>query len=186
MKSLVIDKDAFSQGQVLSKIWLCEELEKVNLFTNSKIWVLGGWHGVLSFLLLSRGIVDIKEIRSFDVDPVCEPIADVINNTWVTDNWRFKAITHDCNELDYADKPNIVINTSTEHFTSTKWFDSIPKGTLVCLQGNNLNHDDHFSQVEDFSEFLKLYKFSNIMFQGEKDFSYPDFKFTRYMIIGIK
>lgn len=186
MKSVIIDKDAFSQGQILSKIWLCEELEKVNLFSNPKVWVLGGWQGLASFLLLSRGSINIKEIRSFDMDPTCESIADVINNTWVTDNWKFKAHTHDCNTLNYFNPPNIVVNTSTEHFDSTAWFDIIPSGTLVCIQGNNLNHDDHFSQVESFSEFLKSYKFSNIMYQGEKDFVYTEFKFTRYMIIGIK
>jgi hypothetical protein len=182
----MIDKDAFSQGQVESKLWLCEQLERINWNHNPTIWILGGWQGVLSFLLFSRNQLNIKQIRSYDVDPTCEPVADMINNTWVVDNWRFKAHTEDCTYLDYSSNPDIVINTSTEHFQNNKWFDNIPSGTLVCIQGNDLNHEDHFSHYKNFEQFKNSFKFQNIMYEGEKNFSYPDFKFTRYMIIGIK
>lgn len=182
----MIDKDAFSQGQVESKLWLCENLEKINWVDKPNIWVLGGWQGIMSFLLLSRRNISINQIKSFDVDPSCEPIADTINNTWVIDNWKFKAYTKDCNFLDYTTNPDIVINTSTEHFQNQKWFDDIPSGTLVCIQGNDLNHEDHFSHYKTFDHFNETFKFRNIMYQGEKDFIYPEFKFTRYMIIGIK
>ena len=65
---LSVNKDAFSSGQVGSKIWLCEELEK--LFDNiDSVWIYGGWYGITAFLLRSRGQLDIGTIRSYDVDP---------------------------------------------------------------------------------------------------------------------
>lgn len=186
MKNLIVQNDIFSHGQITSKIWLCEELEKRCWIPAPSIFVLGGWQGMLSFLLLSRNNLSIKKLRSFDVDPSCEVVADAINNNWLFDGWKFKAVTQDCNSLDYTDPVDIVINTSTEHFESLDWFDNIPAGTLVCLQGNDLDHDDHHSIFCGFDEFKNSFKFSTSLFEGTREFVYPDFSFTRYMIIGIK
>jgi hypothetical protein len=186
MERVSICYDAFSNGQIDSKLWLCEELERVNFKIYPTVWILGGWYGISAFLLLSRNKLEIKAVRSYDVDPECERIADKINNNWEIKQWKFKAFTKDCNTLDYTDAPDIVINTSTEHFDSLEWFERIPVGTLVCLQGNNMNHEDHFSIFENLSQFKKSFPLSSILFEGEKDFVYPDWKFTRYMLIGIK
>jgi hypothetical protein len=79
-----------------------------------------------------------------------------------------------------------VINTSTEHFSSNQWWTNLPEGTRVVLQGNNMNHDDHVSSVSNLDEFCYQYQLSELVYKGEKDFVYPGWKFTRYMLIGIK
>jgi hypothetical protein len=186
MEKMSLAYDAFSNGQVQSKLWLCETLEEVNHIPNPTIWILGGWYGIQGFLLLSRNNIDIKEIRSFDADPECQPIADKINNNWEIQQWKFKALTQDCNTLDYTNTPDIVINTSTEHFDSIKWFDNIPSGTLVCLQGNNMNHEDHSSECESLDDFVKSYNLTDVKYVGEKEFSYPTWSFKRFMLIGTK
>ena len=75
---MIVDKDAFSSGQIGSKIWLCEELEKLN-WSSELTYIYGGWHGITAFLLLSRGKFQVKKIRSLDLDPTCEAIAEMIN-----------------------------------------------------------------------------------------------------------
>lgn len=187
MLSLSINKDAFSHGQITSKLWLCEEVEKRYKGQPPKIWILGGWYGMTAFLLFSRAKLDIKLVRSFDKDPGCENIADTIHNNWEIDNWRFKAFTCDCNKLDYSDdNPEIVINTATEHFSSLDWWHNIPYGTFVALQSNNMDeHQDHcftFQSLEDFKQCFPM----EIFYQGEKSFKYPDLEYTRYMLIGKK
>ena len=179
-----IDKDTFSSGQVGSKIWLCEELEKTN-WSSRMTYIYGGWNGMLGFLLLSRGNFDVNAIRSLDTDPSCEPVADEINENWVYQTWKFKALTQDCNTFDpiYGD---LVINTSTEHFESKEWFDNIPNGMRVVLQGNNVPHKGSSRHLETQYDFMKEYPLSSYNFTGEKEFSYPTWSFTRYMIIGIK
>ena len=179
-----VDKDAFSSGQVGSKIWLCEELERL-LWSSRMTYIYGGWHGVLGFLLLSRGKFSVTSIRSIDVDPSCQSVADMINENWVWQQWKFKALTEDCNTFEpvYGD---LVINTSTEHFTSKQWFDNIPKGTRVVLQGNNMPHDDHYVHSETLTDFANEYPLHSTVFTGEKEFVYPTWAFKRYMIIGIK
>jgi hypothetical protein len=78
----MFNKDAFSSGQIGSKIWLCEKLEKLN-WSSDLTYIYGGWYGITAFLLLSRGKFNVSKIRSLDIDPSCEPIADMINENWV-------------------------------------------------------------------------------------------------------
>ena len=183
-QTLNVDKDAFSSGQIGSKIWLCEELER--LFDSiDHIAIYGGWYGVTAFLLNSRGNLNIGKIRSYDVDPTCESVADMINENWVIQDWKFKAITQDCNDLD-SKGADLVINTSTEHFESMDWWNNIPKGTAIAVQGNNMIHDDHHVHSNSLKEFTAQFPVSEKLYAGEKQFVYPTWRFTRYMLIGIK
>jgi hypothetical protein len=182
-KHFNIHQDAFSSGQVSSKIWLCEELERTG-WTSKETAIYGGWLAVTAFLLLSRGKFEVEKIRSYDQDPQCEPVADMINENWVWQDWKFKAFTADCNSI--YNTADLVINTSTEHFSSNQWWANLPEGTRVVLQGNNMNHDDHVSGISNLDEFCYQYQLSELVYKGEKDFVYPGWKFTRYMLVGIK
>jgi len=180
----MFNRDAFSNGQVDSKLWLCRELESLS-WTSTLTHILGGWYGVMAFLLLSRDF-PVKQIRSFDMDPTCEPIADMINENWIIKEWQFKAVTADCDQLLPGGAADLIINTSTEHFASMQWFDNIVPGTRIALQGNNLIHDDHFGNANSLTEFEQKYKIETVLYKGTRDFVYPDWSFTRFMIIGIK
>jgi len=180
-----LNSDAFSSGQIGSKIWLCEELERLGWASN-QTYICGGWYGLTAFLLLSRGNFKVNSIRSIDQDPECQAIADDINNLWVWQQWKFKAFTGDCNTMIFPDGVDIVINTSTEHFDSRAWFDSIPSGTRVVLQSNNMPHEDHCVSYNTAAEFAADYNLSTVDFVGAKDFVYPDWSFTRFMLIGTK
>ena len=180
----MINKDAFSNGQVDSKLWLCQELESIGWY--SKLTrIYGGWYGVLGFLLLSRQNFRVDRIESYDLDPTCESIADMINENWVIKEWQFKAHTGDCNQI-LPGNPDLIINTSTEHFETMDWFNNIPNGTRVILQGNNMPHNDHVVHSATIADFVAHYPLSEIMYQGELRFVYPEWNFTRYMIIGVK
>jgi hypothetical protein len=180
----MFNKDAFSNGQVDSKLWLCRELEKLD-WSSKLTHVYGGWYGVLPFLLLSREQFKVDRIHSFDADPTCEPVADMINENWVIKDWQFKAHTRDCN-LDMPGKPDLIINTSTEHFDSMKWFDNIPLGTRVILQGNNMPHEDHHVYSKTLQDFVNKYTLTSTVFEGSLRFNYPEWSFDRFMVIGIK
>jgi hypothetical protein len=180
--NMLVNKDSFSNGQIDSKLWLCEELERLG-WSSDLTYIYAGWYGITSFLLLSRGKFQVNKIRSLDLDPTCQPVADMINENWVFKEWKFKAFTQDCNNFEgqYAD---LVINTSTEHFDSMEWFSRLPKGTRVILQGNNMPHDDHFVHSATLDDFVNIYPLSSIAYQGQKEFVYPEWSFTRYMLIG--
>jgi hypothetical protein len=179
---MLVNKDAFSNGQIDSKLWLCDELERLG-WSSNLTYIYAGWYGITAFLLLSRGKFQVNRIRSLDLDPTCEAVADMINENWVFKEWKFKAFTQDCNNYEgqYGD---LVINTSTEHFDSMEWFSRLPQGTRVILQGNNMPHDDHVIYSSTLDDFVNTYPISSIVYKGEKEFVYPDWKFTRYMLIG--
>jgi hypothetical protein len=109
----------------------------------------------------------------------------MINENWVWKNWATKAVTMDCNDLVPMDV-DLVINTSTEHFESKKWFENIPVGTIVALQSNNMEHDTHISNCRGLDDFLNEYPLTEILYKGTLAFEYPDWKFERYMVIGQK
>ena len=180
----MLNKDAFSNGQIDSKLWLCQTLETYR-WSSKLTRIYGGWYGILAFLLLSRGKFKVGRIESYDVDPTCEAIADMINENWVIKEWQFKAHTNDCSQL-LPGNPDLIINTSTEHFDTMDWFNNIPNGTRVILQGNNMPHDDHCVHSATLADFVAQYPLSEITYQGSLDFTYPDWKFTRYMVIGVK
>ena len=71
MQSFPSHVDAWSSGQIGSKLWLCQELEKLPALENrpQTVWILGGWEGTLGFLMLARGKIPIEKLRSFDLDP---------------------------------------------------------------------------------------------------------------------
>ena len=182
--NFAVNKDAFSSGQIGSKIWLCQELENLG-WASDLTYIYAGWYGITAFLLLSRGKFRVGKIRSLDIDPSAQEVADMINENWVIDEWKFKAFTQDCNNYEgqYGD---LIINTSTEHFDSMEWFDRIPKGTRVILQGNNMPHDDHCVHSATLEDFAKQYSLTNTVYLGEKHFTYPNWSFTRYMVMGYK
>jgi hypothetical protein len=179
----LVHQDAFSNGQIGSKLWLCEELERMDWVSNETA-IYGGWYGITAFLLLSRGKFEVKQIRSYDIDKFAEPIADMINENWVYQSWKFKAFTEDCNAI-YTGA-DLVINTSTEHFENLQWWRNIPDGTRVVLQGNNMPHEDHVVVTSTLAEFCVQYPLTETLYAGEKEFVYPDWVFSRYMVIGIK
>jgi hypothetical protein len=186
-----LDNDAFSTGQVLSKIWLAEELEHViksqNISNPLNILIIGGWYGLLNFILQTRGTINISLVRSIDIDSTACETADIINKAWVWQDWQFKSICHDANTFQYTDAEfNLIINTSVEHITSRQWFENIPNGTVVALQSNDMPHEDHCHNHTSLDEFIKDFKLSKIYYAGEKLFKYPEWEFNRFMIIGIK
>jgi hypothetical protein len=191
-----IELDAFSDGQIDSKLWLCHELERLAadyIQEPAGIWILGGWYGLLGFLLMARQRLAITNIRSFDLSETATPIANQINKNWEIKNWGFRAFSHDANELEYLSKefgppPQIVLNTSCEHFKKLTWWDRIPQGTLVGLQSTDMHNDDHCHRVQSIGQMKDLYGygFERIAYEGEKYFSYPEWSFTRFMLIGIK
>lgn len=185
-KKLTVDEDAFSSGQIRSKLWLCQELE--NIFDQiDYVWIYGGWYATTAFLLKSRNNIEIKKIRSYDIDPACESVADMINENWLIKDWGFKAHTTDCNTLEpKIGNPDLIINTSTEHFESDAWWTNIPKGTTVALQGNNMPHEDHHTHTENLEDFVNQFPLSKLLYKGQLEFEYPTWKFTRFMTIGVK
>jgi hypothetical protein len=199
--------DAFSKGQVTSKVWLTETLQKLinpNTVLNNIVQI-GGWYGHLTHYLQNR----INYDNFYNIDPhefnsaigqeffngnaknytassaVIENIDYVVDQgykiplgTYNKDN-NFKF-----NITDYrVVQPDLIINTSCEHM-SDHWFHQIPAGKMIALQTNNLFDiaEDHFNCVENQQQLNTKYPMNKVLFQGELDITMG----KRFMKIGIK
>lgn len=188
--------DAFSLGQLKSKLWLIDNLPN-DLGT---VFICAGWYGTLASLMFEKARDKFEKIRSFDIDESCANIADTMNRSWVIDGWQFKASTLDIinmgfptthttfrsngTSLELTEMPDTIINTSCEHITDfAKWYDSIPLGKIVILQSNNFfDLPEHVNCAADKEDFDRMAPMSKTLFLGEL----PLEKYSRFMKIGIK
>ena len=175
--------DAFWAGQMKSKEWLIDELSQVlQQHTVSSrpvsIDIHGGWVGVLASMIFQSNI-PVRYIASVDIDPLCEPVATMMNKIEEQDG-RFKAITRDmCTVPVHGD---VIINTSCEHITQEQynaWLERIPYNTLVVLQSNNYDIPEHIRIASNLEEF-KSQCGVNVIWAGELKLPL----YTRWMIIG--
>jgi len=169
--------DAFWSGQLKSKEWLIVNLRAhVKKFVTIEIH--GGWVGVLASMLFQSDMPVIN-IRSIDIDPTCEPIANNMNKIEEMVG-KFRAVTADmCAIRSDAD---VVINTSCEHITQDQydlWLSGMPYNTLLVLQSNNYNIPEHVRIANDLDEF-KTQSNIDVLWAGELEL--PLYK--RFMIIG--
>ena len=194
--------DSFSKGQLFSKLWLIDEVEKLNLDLGTT-FVCAGWLGTLAALIMKNGKIKYNCFRSFDIDGDCEQAADQLNRFAVTQDWKFKATTLDIFDVNYENHkfqcwskvnnrmshpvetiPDTIINTSCDHINPfNQWWNLIPAGKLVILQNNNSKIDDtHINVVSSIEDMKQQAPMSRILYEGILPF--PDY--TRFMLIGIK
>ena len=201
-KEFKLDYDCFSKGQLESKDWVVEimkDLQSYRPFNFGTVFVLCGWYGILPAMMFLKGL-KLDKIRSFDIDESCLQIADRINKTNSSDDWRFKAVTEDIFQISFSghtwqvwsnannrmcypitDVPDTIINTSCEH-TKPGWFNNIPRQKLVVLQSNDfLEGRGHINCVKDLDEFKRMFPLKDIFYAGKLHCE----KYTRFMIIGV-
>lgn len=188
--------DAFSLGQLESKLWLIENLPD-ELGT---VFICAGWYGTLASFMFERARDKFDKIRSFDIDSSCAAVADNMNRPWVMDGWQFKASTLDILDMEYptthttyradgsslqlTEMPDTIINTSCEHIKNfADWYSKIPSGKMVILQSNNYYEiEEHVNCVKDIYEFKDMAPMSELHYMGLREMS----KYTRFMLIGRK
>lgn len=194
------DLNSFSHGQITSKIWLCEELEKYCKL-NDNLYILGGWHNVLGFMISVRKPNFFKKIHNIDINSDVIEIADKICDTWINvlhaTNSHIINTCADSNAYDLQVNPetDIVINCSVEHFIANDWFNTLPTNTLVCLQSSDMKVKEIIDSVEtwqqnqpnrDLATFLNRFPLKEYLYVGTKTFEYPDYGYNRFMMIGRK
>ena len=180
--------DAFSHGQIKSKLWLCEELEK-HIPNNSNVKILGSWYNVLAFILLTRNPNNYQSIEGIDIDPEVQSIADKICNYWNFEGSKVTNTLGDATIVNY-DNTQVVINCSPEHMKNTDWYNNIPAGALVCVQSSSITDPlypwlistPHYS----LDDVKTKYPMNCIKYDGQIRIQYDSWGYDRYMLIGIK
>lgn len=170
--------DAFWSGQLKSKEWLITHL-RPHVLRYVTVDIHGGWVGTLASMLFQSPI-PVKHIRSIDIDPSCESIANMMNKGEEIAG-KFRAVTADmCSIRSDAD---VIINTSCEHITQEQydlWLTGHPYGSLLVLQSNNYDIPEHVRIAKDLEEFKEQCHLGTVLWAGELEL--PMYK--RFMVIG--
>jgi len=200
-------KDAFSKGQVTSKVWLAETLQKVINPNNrlDNIVLIGGWYGHITKYL--EGRVDYRKL--YNIDPhefnsfIGKKYFNNMSDRYVASSVLIEDVDYIPNQGynipqgEYDENnaykfninkniivnPDLIINTSAEHM-SDNWFNRISVDKMVAIQTNNLFDiaPDHYNCIDSQSQLETKYPMSKVLFQGELDIGIG----KRFMRIGIK
>lgn len=196
--------DAFSRGQVQSKIWLTTELAKIKTDFDM-VYILAGWFGQLTAYLDAKNF-GYNKIRVMDIDPVACEVSDKIFNASGLEDYKIKSVEYDITNpiklyhsgLEYNIKnyntrkvitektmPDLIINTSAEHFEEEWYHKFVVKNfntdPLYVIQTNNLfDVAEHVNCVHSIDHMKKKYPMSRIEFEGELQLK----GYKRFMLIG--
>jgi hypothetical protein len=162
---------SFTEDLIISKLWLINEIKKIHNEFNT-IYILGSWYGNISILLISR-YIKFKKIINVDINHKVLGTGQALARRLGIAK-QIEPMLKDANTLDYRQvkSPSLVINTSCNDMENAGWFDNIPGGTLVALQTRG--------------DTLDEYKFSKILYTGQRHLTDPETDYTRLMKIGIK
>lgn len=169
--------ESFWKGQIRSKEWLITNLTPY-IKKMISVDICGGWNGVLASMLFQSKII-CTSIRSIDIDPDCEEIANTVNKIEQMVG-KFTAITADMCDLKY--EADVIINTSCEHITQdqySRWLDNISSRSLIVVQSNNYEIPEHI-RIADSLKTFESQSNLDILWSGE--YELPLYK--RFMIIG--
>ena len=179
---------SFTKDLLISKLWLWEEISKVldelDIDHVNAVYVLGSWTGGVGMILAAKRF-PTSTIINVDLDPgwitVSQEIADRMGFQDLVQH-----MISDANDIDYrqALPPSIVINTSTNDISGGRWFDNIPKGTIVVLQGRDSAGSSH--RWDSLDDFVRDHPMQEVLFQGQLPLQDPQTTYHRYMVIGIR
>lgn len=171
---------------VFSKLWLASKLKSILKDQSIPVaYLLGSWYGNLGIIIRRTGLpvdrlINVEKNREWL--RTGKKISDAMGMTGIEN------MAADANRIDYRqlEKPALVINTSLNDMPDHGWFDNIPPGTIVAMQGRDhvLPGAEHKFHSSD--DILEMYPLERVMYKGTMDLEDPETAYQRHMVIGIK
>lgn len=173
---------SWTKDLVFSKIWLIQELYKIQP-NISTMYILGAWYGNLAFMIDYYQRPRVKKIINVETDKKFLRTSQKILDKAGYDNVEY--MLSDANDLDYRqlDDNSVVANTSLTDMPGRAWFQNIPDGQLIVLQGRDHDPNRNFYGPEDI---LKRFPLAQVLYRGRIQLQDPETKYHRSMIIGVK
>lgn len=187
--------ESFRHGLVVSKIWLCEELERSLMelsYSNPTLHILGCWDNLISFMLLVRKPLFYSEVFGYDNNLTHVDASNALCNAWNFETPRVVNILADVNEFNrYKQSTEAVfINSSVDQIETLKWYDNIPYGSLICFQTTDIDIPEHPWYIKTVTKTLEdlesKFPVTKKLYSGIKNINYGNWGYNRLMLIGLK
>ena len=173
---------SFTRDLVFSKLWLLQELAKIQPQI-STMYILGAWYCNLALFINRYQQVKVDKIINVEPDREFLSTGKSLLDQAGADNVEY--MQADANNIDYRQlgSNGVVVNTSLTDMPGTDWFKNIPTGTLVVLQARDHDPGKQFVGPEDIEQ---KFPFDQVLYSGELALEDPETEYTRFMIIGVK
>lgn len=179
--------DSLTKSQIESKLWLYEELSKIQTEFNNVV-IVGGWFCQLLPIILFEQL-NCKYICNYDTDRDAQLISYQFNRRYkdkgLYNSSRRNLFLKNLEDTQLSKGPiDLVINTSCEHmfYMSKIKHKHFNDGQLFVLQSTDCeDYDDHINTVSDPNELSDQAGLVDILYSGTKVL---DNGMNRFMVIG--
>ena len=184
--------DSMNQSQLESKLWIIQELIKLEI-KPKRVAILAGWYAQYIVPLLYDNFESVEWVENFEIDQDVKRLSYKFNKRLKEDkkyritirNVMFDKIQegwHPVHKLGM----DTIINCACEHMYPMWKFrelnKTIQKNPLYILQSSNdEQHEDHINCVNSEEELIDQARIKDVMYSGSKILSN---KSTRFMVIG--
>ncbi|ANS04790.1 methyltransferase type 11 [uncultured Mediterranean phage] len=174
--------DSMNESQLESKLWLIQELVKLNI-KPKRVAILAGWFAQYIVSLLYDNFESIECIKNFEIDQDVKDISYKYNKRYKDSNkyqFSIKDVMMQTMEEDF----DLIINCACEHmYPMTKFYELNPhiKGLYVLHSTDDDQYDDHINCVGSPEELAEQANIINVLYSGQKLLSNG---MNRFMVIG--
>jgi len=174
--------DSMNESQLESKLWLVQELVKLNI-KPKRVAILAGWFAQYIVSLLYDNFESIECIKNFEIDQDVKDISYKYNKRYKDSNkyqFSIKDVMMQTMEEDF----DLIINCACEHmYPMTKFYELNPhiKGLYVLHSTDDDQYDDHINCVGSPEELAEQANIINVLYSGQKLLSNG---MNRFMVIG--
>jgi len=205
IKDLIYDFPNFDMSSYLTDVngtinsWIISQM--TNIFAAKylgTIYILDGGIGLLGTSFLDSSLI-FQNIRSFDLNPSGQFMADSMMKDKLLEDWNFKSATQDIFNINYISNtfittlpdgslsnpfdeiPNVIINTNIsniEHYED--WWRMVPTTRYVVLVGSS--SDDSCRPFTSSIAFNRKFQLTTELYSGVQKINGINY----YMKIGIK
>lgn len=168
----------------LGKLWLLTELKRLGMDEFDTVYVLGSWYGSMGPYLLDKHL-SFDTAYLIDIDPKnTEYVQKLVKKLGIND--RIIPVTQDCNTTDFKGNNILVINTSCNDIENTGWFEHIPNGAVVALEGRDSQPNNAINTTQDLPSFHAEYALEETYVLDKIKLKGYDDSYNRFLKIGVK
>jgi len=174
--------DSMNESQLESKLWLVQELVKLDI-KPKRVAILAGWFAQYIVSLLYDNFESIECIKNFEIDQDVKDISYKYNKRYKDSNkyqFSIKDVMMQIIEEDF----DMVINCACEHMYPMQKFREL-NPELDChyvLQSTDEEqYDDHINCVGSSEELALQANITDVLYSGKKLLSNG---MNRFMVIG--
>ena len=184
--------DSMNQSQLESKLWIIQELIKLEI-EPKRVAILAGWYAQYITTLLYDNFESLQYVENYEIDQDVKRLSYKFNKRFKEDkkyiitilNVMFSKIHsswHDGKKLEI----DTIINCACEHMYPMWKFRELNKPVLrnpiyVLQSSDDDQHSDHINCVNSEEELIDQAGIKDVMYSGAIFLSN---KSTRFMVIG--